>query len=182
MTKISFGAALLAASTTSAFSERTTATPLTLSQIQPLIHEAIGRWLAVGRDTSVLHGIDIRIANLPGATLGTASGNTIYLDDNAAGHGWFVDPTPGDDSEFTTPGNQGEQRRMDLLTVLTHEFGHLLGYEHSTSGVMQDTLATGTRRMPSDAATVDQFFAAGQSQQSLDADIVSALVRLEKKR
>ena len=29
-------------------------------------------------------------------------------DDNAAGWGWFVDPTPRDDSEFTTPGDLGE--------------------------------------------------------------------------
>jgi hypothetical protein len=59
-----------------------------------------------------------------------------------------VDKTPWDDSEFTTPGNQGEQNRMDLLTVLKHEMGHLLGYEHTNSGVMTDTLPPGTRRTP----------------------------------
>ena len=59
------------------------------------------------------HGIDVRIADLGGTTLGLASGNTIWLDDNAAGWGWFVDPTPGDDSEFTTPGDQGEQGKMN---------------------------------------------------------------------
>ena len=80
--------------------------------------------------------------------LGGASGSTFSLDDNAAVWGWFVDPTPWDDSEFTTPGNQGEQKRMDLLTVLDHEIGHLLGQEHAADGVMIDTLATGIRRMP----------------------------------
>jgi hypothetical protein len=45
--------------------------------------------------------------------------------------GWFLDPTPWGDSEFTTPGNQGKQQRMDLLTVLMHQLGHLLGYEHA---------------------------------------------------
>ena len=55
---------------------------------------------------------------------------TLWLDDNAAGWGWFVDSTPGDDSEFTTPGNQGEQDRMDLLTALDHQLGHLLGRDH----------------------------------------------------
>ena len=29
-----------------------------------------------------------------------AIGNIVYLDDNAAGFGWFVDPTPGDNAEF----------------------------------------------------------------------------------
>ena len=82
-----------------------------------------------------------------------ASGHTIWLDDNAAGWGWFVDPTPADDSEFTTPGNQGEKNRMDLLTVLEHEVGHLLGYEHEESGVMIDTLPAGTRRTPAGAAS-----------------------------
>ena len=98
--------------------------------------------------------MDIKIANLPGTTLGLASGNTIWLDDNAAGWGWFVDRTPRNDSEFTRPGNQGEQHRMDLLTVLEHEIGHLLGREHESTGVMIDTLTTGTRRTPSGSLTI----------------------------
>jgi hypothetical protein len=83
-----------------------------------------------------------------GTTLGLASGHTIWLDDNAAGWGWFIDPTPRNDVEFTTPGNQGEQRHMDLLTVLEHELGHLLGYDHEAAGVMADTLQAGMRRAP----------------------------------
>src|SRR5207245_9031697 len=98
--------------------------------------------------TSSLPVTDVRISILGGTTLGLASGNTIWLDDNAAGWGWFVDPTPGEDSEFTTPGNQGEQHRMDLLTVVMHEMGHVLGYEHEATGVMQDTLSAGVRELP----------------------------------
>ncbi|GEM_PF-1785408 len=67
---------------------------------------------------------------------------------SAAGWGWFVDRAPWDDSEFTTPGDHGEQHRLDLLTTLAHEIGHLLGYEHEEDGVMADMLTTGVRRMP----------------------------------
>jgi probable HAF family extracellular repeat protein len=119
---------------------------LGLSQVRPLITEALARWQAAGVDPSGLGSIQIQIADLGGTTLGLASGHTITLDDNAAGWGWFVDATPGDDSEFTTPGNQGEQHRIDLLTVLEHELGHLLGHDHDEGGVMAETLAAGERR------------------------------------
>jgi RNA polymerase sigma factor (TIGR02999 family) len=115
-------------------------------QAQPLPAEALSRWQAAGADVAELDAIDIHIADLGGTTLGFASGHAIWLDDNATGWGWFVDPTPWDDSEFTTPGNQGEQNRMDLLTVLEHEIGHLLGYAHKADGVMQETLSAGERR------------------------------------
>lgn len=41
--------------------------------------------------------------------------------------------TPRDDREFTTPGDQGEQNRMDLLRVLMHEMGHVKGLDHPAS-------------------------------------------------
>jgi sugar lactone lactonase YvrE len=119
---------------------------LRAAQVQPLLNEALARWQSAGVNTFALGAIDIRIADLGGTTLGRASGNTIWLDDNAAGWGWFVDRTPQNDSEFTKRGNQGEQKRMDLLTVVTHELGHLLGHEHEEGGVMRQTLDVGTRR------------------------------------
>jgi membrane-associated phospholipid phosphatase len=58
---------------------------------------------------------------------------------------------------FTRPGNQGEQGRMDLLTVPEHEIGQQLARGHEASGDMQDTLAAGTRRTvrPALAAKAD---------------------------
>jgi hypothetical protein len=126
-------------------------------QARRLIAEAIARWQAVGAATTELGNLQIQIGNLGGNTLGMASGHTIWLDDNAAGWGWFVDPTPADDHEFTAPGDQGEQRRIDLLTVLEHELGHLLGYDHSDTDLMSPTLATGLRETP--RWRLDQLFA-----------------------
>jgi hypothetical protein len=135
---------LLAASTPSTISNQT----LNLAQAQPLLTEAIARWRSAGFNASSLSNINLQIADLPGTTLGQAQGNTITLDTNAAGWGWFVDKTPKSDSEFKASGNQGEQSRMDLLTVLEHEVGHLLAFDHQQSSVMADTLFAGVRRSP----------------------------------
>jgi len=120
-----------------------------------VLTEALTRWSATSVDTSGLGNIQIHSSNLGGATLGDASGHTIWLDavhprsGSATGWRWFVDATPADDSDVTTSGNQGEQDRMDLFTVLEHEVGHLLS-EHAAGGVMAETPSPGTRRSPRD--------------------------------
>src|SRR5262249_33639322 len=116
--------------------------------VQPLLGEALARRQAAGGDTAALGRIEGPLAR-PGP-LGPreGGGGGMRLDDNAAGWGWFIDATPGDDSEFTTRGDQGEQERMDLLTVLMHEVGHLLGRDHEAGGVMAETLTAGTRLAP----------------------------------
>src|SRR5438034_6654684 len=93
---------------------------------------------------------------------------------SAASWGWFVDKTPHTDAEFTTPGNQGEQNRMDLLTVLEHEVGHMLGKEHEDTGVMIDTLPTGTRRTPGSTASLSDWY--GAAWLSVFADLESPLI------
>ena len=102
---------------------------------------------------------DFVVADLAGATLAETRGSTVLLDSAAAGYGWFVDMTPGDDGEFTIPvpkavspgaGTAEKPEGMDLLTVVMHELGHVLGFKHSTAEgplgtLMQAALAPSTR-------------------------------------
>lgn len=107
-----------------------------------------------------LDSLTVTIADLTGGALGQATGTNITLDDNAAGHNWFIDTTPGDNSEFLPTSNPYEwvakegsaaYGKMDMLSVLLHEYGHALGIDHSADGhdYMATTLTAGVRRMPS---------------------------------
>jgi hypothetical protein len=137
---------------------------LNTTALTPILAEVIARWTAMGADRTRLANLQVTIGDLNGPYLGLASGNTITIDRDAAGWGWFVDLTPGSDSEFVVPGNQGEQHHMDLLTAVMHEVGHVLGHDHDAEGLMADTLVAGVRRTATDhnhTASVDQVF--GQS-------------------
>jgi predicted Zn-dependent protease len=78
------------------------------------------------------------------------------LDGNAAGYGWYLDPTPDRDDDDLLEG------RMDLLTVVLHEMGHLLGFEHTQEeeDLMSVGLQPGMRRLPT-VDDVDQVLANG---------------------
>ena len=125
---------------------------------------------AHGLDVSAFDGASLTLADLPGLALGKAQGPSLVLDSNAAGHGWYVDGTPGDDAEFagggavlTAASGSGAEGRMDLLTVVLHELGHMVGLDHaeSGSGLMAGSLEAGQRLLPAaktaPAASVQLF-------------------------
>ncbi len=120
-----------------------------------LLSESKNRWIASGEvaaDHVQKLDIQIRTANLAGRTLGMAEGNTIWIDRNAAGYGWYVDRSPKTDIEFESGSVMD---RVDLLSVITHELGHLLGFDHDDEhDGMQETLATGERHVPVSASGV----------------------------
>jgi len=90
-------------------------------------------------------------------------------------YGWFVDDTPLDHSEFAFDSQlslialpeSAAAGRVDLWTVILHELGHLVGYEHEAEGVMAETLAPGVRKLAEWEDNSDLFFASVQDETEL---------------
>jgi hypothetical protein len=132
--------------------------PLRIEQLNAVAQSAIEYWQDALDTSFDFNNVVFAIADLSGLTLATSSLYVIALDVDAAGFGWYVDATPDDNSEFIYKRRTGEYEarphgpadgRMDLLTVLIHELGHVLGFEHSehSHDVMSPTLDAGVRRL-----------------------------------
>jgi VCBS repeat-containing protein len=179
--------------------QATTPTPgvtsLSQAELNTVVAAAIAQWAAAGASESqlaLLQATTFSVADLAGNTIGNESSPAhITIDIDAAGHGWFVDATPGDNSEFTHALNAGgtdlltdpsnaAAGHLDLLTTVVHEMGHVLGLPDSTSAadvndLMYISLVDGERRLP-DAADVTQASAATFNFQAVGATAPAPVV------
>lgn len=124
-------------------------------------------WLASAQLSSLLADATTKIVDfldLPGTAVGTTTGEglsaQITLDTDAAGHGWYVDATPLDNTDDYLPtsnpnvwqakAGSAAEGKMDMLSVLLHEYGHALGLDHTADShdFMAETLQAGQRKLP----------------------------------
>ncbi|MBY0523966.1 MAG: putative Ig domain-containing protein [Gemmataceae bacterium] len=114
---------------------------LTDDQLATVVAQAILGWQAAGvtaNQQARLRGSTFIIGDLPSGWLGQTVGNVITVDAWADGYGWSFGSVPRTD-------------RIDLLTVVQHELGHVLGLSDLSLGsdaaeMMALVLAVGQRR------------------------------------
>jgi cytochrome oxidase Cu insertion factor (SCO1/SenC/PrrC family) len=165
---------LAAAGGVQAISPTPGVTSLSQAELDSVKAAAIAQWAtagASGAQLAALAALTLTVADLAGDRVADHTPGHIVVDVNAAGHGWFVDPTPGDNSEFThavnaagtdllTDPTNAAAGHLDLVTAVSHEMGHELGLDDSTSAaevndLMHISLVDGERRLP-DATDVAQ--------------------------
>lgn len=101
---------------------------LTEAMLPSVVEQAIANWAAAGvspHRVGTLDKVDVHIGRFSDSMLGAADLNTVWLDDDAAGYGWSL---------------HADRDGIDLLLAVTHEFGHILGFDHDEHTVMAPSL------------------------------------------
>ena len=133
--------------------------------LDPVVQQSLAYWAAAGVDPhrlDALTQVDVQIADLSKSLLGIAALNVVWIDRDAAGYGWSV--------------NSGG---VDLFSAVTHEFGHVLGYEHNhAAGLMNPTLLAGRSLLPGR----NLFELAGSDGDSLENVVQTALTNIHQTR
>jgi hypothetical protein len=153
-----------------AASEGPGAAPLGNATLHNMVQSALVRLLDAGVSPSVvsfLAAAHYEVGDLPPGTLGETftTTDTVLVSADAAGNGWFVDPTPLQNEDFDAAGTAlpggPAAGREDLLTVMLHEMGHLAGRPDVSNinpfDLMDETLPVGVRR----TEALDKVFAVG---------------------
>ena len=153
---------------------------LTQAELDYLVEAAIDRWAAAGASAeqlAAMRATHFSISEMMGTYLGTSTPGNVYVDSDGAGHGWFLDHTPGEDSEFDAAGgvlkadaDGAASGKMDLLTVLMHELGHQVGLDdlynvNNAAELMYGYARLAERRLPQadDLAGADMSHAGHES-------------------
>jgi hypothetical protein len=126
----------------------TSSTPLTTASARPVVDQAIAAWQSIDpRAAGALDHVEVIVSDLPQTVLGLSSptSNTIWLDVNGGGHGWQITG-----ASSSTPGG------MDLMTVISHELGHVLGLadldaSSHAGDLMSSRLNADVSRSPADS-------------------------------
>ncbi|HTE37397.1 MAG TPA: hypothetical protein VK630_12710, partial [Reyranella sp.] len=125
-----------------ASSEAGSAASINDSMLTSVVEEAKLRWIeTLGAGDSrlaALASVNVQVGNLPGDRIGVTLGYNIYIDSDAAGRGW---------------------QTMDLASVVMHELGHVLGFDHDDAGaipVMNGTLDAGAHGADFAQQVIDQ--------------------------